>query len=273
MILVTGGTGFVGRHVVQHLRQQGHPIRAIVRKGRERDFIPGDDYEIIYTGDVFVEKYTWWLDVLKGVSSIVHLAWYAEPGRYLESDLNVTCLRGTLRLAEAAIDAGVNRFVGVGSCFEYDLSQGDLSIATPLNPTTLYGACKAASYQVLTQWFTSSPIQFCWCRLFYLYGEGEDARRLVSYIRSQLELGQQVLLTKGNQIRDFLDVGVAAKMIADIALGEKQGPFNICSGIPISVRELAEKIADEYGRRDLLAFGARPHNVIDPFRVVGIRNS
>ena len=106
-----------------------------------------------------------------------------------------------------------------------------------------------------------------------MYGEGEDARRLVSYIRSQLELGQQVLLTKGNQIRDFLDVGVAAKMIADIALGEKQGPFNICSGIPISVRELAEKIADEYGRRDLLAFGARPDNVIDPFRVVGVRNS
>ena len=97
-------------------------------------------------------------------------------------------------------------------------------------------------------------------------------RRLVPYIHSQLALGQRVLLTKGDQIRDFLDVGVAAKIIAILALSEKQGAFNICSGTPISVRELAEKIADEYGRRDLLVFGARPNNVIDPFRVVGIRN-
>ena len=61
-------------------------------------------------------------------------------------------------------------------------------------------------------------------------------------------------------------------MIADIALSDKEGAFNICSGVPISVRDLAENIADEYGRRDLLAFGERRDNVIDPMRVVGIRN-
>lgn len=272
MILVTGGTGFVGRHVIHHLRQRGQPIRVIARRGQEKDSIPADGYEIIYTADVFAETHMWWLDVLKDVTSVVHLAWYAEPGRYLESDLNVTCLKGTLCLAEAALDIGVNRFIGVGSCFEYDLFQGDLSITTPLNPSTLYGACKSASYQILTQWFHPSQTQFCWCRLFYLYGEGEDARRLVPYIRSQLELGQPVLLTKGNQIRDFLEVNVAAKLIADIALSDKEGAFNICSGVPISVRDLAENIADEYGRRDLLEFGERPDNVIDPIRVVGIRN-
>ena len=48
--------------------------------------------------------------------------------------------------------------------------------------------------------------------------------------------------------------------------------LNICSGTPISVRELAEKVADEYGRRDLLVFGARPNSVIEPSRIVGIRN-
>lgn len=273
MILVTGATGFVGRRVIQDLRQRGFPIRAIVRKGSGEELISGKDYEVIYTRDIFIEQYAWWLDVLKGVSSIIHLAWYAEPGRYLESNLNVTCLKGTLRLAQAAIDVGVDRFVGVGSCFEYDLTQGDLSVTTPLKPTTLYGACKTASYHVLTPLFALSSIQLCWCRLFYLYGEGEDERRLVPYIRRQLESGQRVLLTKGNQIRDFLDVGVAARMIVDVTLSQKEGAFNICSGIPISVRELAEKIADEYGRRDLLSFGARPNNVIEPPRIVGIRNA
>jgi dTDP-6-deoxy-L-talose 4-dehydrogenase (NAD+) len=50
-----------------------------------------------------------------------------------------------------------------------------------------------------------------------------------------------------------------------------QGPVNICSAQPITVRQLAETIADEFGRRDLLRFGARPDNLVDPPCVVGIR--
>jgi dTDP-6-deoxy-L-talose 4-dehydrogenase (NAD+) len=61
-------------------------------------------------------------------------------------------------------------------------------------------------------------------------------------------------------------------MIASTALGLAQGPVNICSGTPITVRQIAEKIADEYGRRDLLQFGARPENLVDPPRVVGLAN-
>jgi dTDP-6-deoxy-L-talose 4-dehydrogenase (NAD+) len=107
--------------------------------------------------------------------------------------------------------------------------------------------------------------------LFYLHGEGEDPRRLVPYLRSRLAAGAPVELTKGDQIRDFLDVREAGRMITEVALGHEQGAVNICSGTPITVRQLAEQIADEYGRRDLLMFGARPDNLIDPPCVVGVR--
>jgi dTDP-6-deoxy-L-talose 4-dehydrogenase (NAD+) len=50
-----------------------------------------------------------------------------------------------------------------------------------------------------------------------------------------------------------------------------RGPVNVCSGTPITVRELAEKIAYEYGRQDLLKFGARPDNLVDPPYVVGVK--
>ena len=60
-------------------------------------------------------------------------------------------------------------------------------------------------------------------------------------------------------------------MIVDAALGPDQGPINICSGKPVTVREVAEAIADEFGRRDLLRFGARADNLLDPPCVVGIR--
>jgi len=65
----------------------------------------------------------------------------------------------------------------------------------------------------------------------------------------------------------------AGRMIADVALGHSEGAVNICSGTPVTVRELAESIADEYGRRDLLRFGARPDNPFDPPKVVGVRGT
>jgi dTDP-6-deoxy-L-talose 4-dehydrogenase (NAD+) len=103
-----------------------------------------------------------------------------------------------------------------------------------------------------------------------MYGDGEDSRRLVPYLRKKLGAGEPVDLTSGNQIRDFIDVCEAGRLIGESALSEAQGPVNICSGIPITVKQLAQDIADEYGRRDLLKFGTRPDNLIDPPCVVGI---
>ena len=93
------------------------------------------------------------------------------------------------------------------------------------------------------------------------------------YLRNNLVAGQPVKLTSGKQIRDFLDVREAGQMIAETALGHQQGPVNICSGIAVTVRQLAERIADEYGRRDLLEFGARPDNLFDPPCIVGARST
>jgi len=67
-------------------------------------------------------------------------------------------------------------------------------------------------------------------------------------------------------------VSEAGRLIAEVALGTAQKGINICSGIPITVKQLAEKIADEYGRRDLLMFGVRPDNLIDPRCVVGLKD-
>jgi dTDP-6-deoxy-L-talose 4-dehydrogenase (NAD+) len=106
--------------------------------------------------------------------------------------------------------------------------------------------------------------------LFYLYGDGENPKRLVPYIRSKLQAGEIAELTSGTQIRDYLNVSEAGEMIVQAAFDATVGPINICSGVPITVRELAEKIADEYGGRELLKFGARADNLIDPPCVVGL---
>lgn len=269
-VLLTGANGFVGRQILNELVRREIPVRAVVRpRGSGASDIPGAT--VVATGDLFQESADWFAEACAKVDTVIHAAWYAESGKYLTSLRNLGCLTGTLRFAQAAAEAGVKRFVGIGTCFEYDLHGGKLSVDTPLVPITPYAAAKAATYLMLSQQLPPQNVEFCWCRLFYLFGEGEDPRRLVPYVRARLEAGEPAELTSGEQVRDFMDVREAARLIVDYSLGKHSGAVNICSGIGITVRALIEQIADEYGRRDLLRFGARPNNLVDPPFVVGVR--
>ncbi|MCD4750123.1 MAG: NAD(P)-dependent oxidoreductase [Thermoanaerobaculales bacterium] len=273
LILVTGATGFVGCQVLRELGERGVLVRTVVREGTQcESATPGSIETVISTPDLFAENADWWADVCKGIDTIIHVAWYAEPGKYLHSAKNLDCLTGTIQLAIGAENAKVQRFVGIGTCFEYDLSGGMLSVETPLLPLTPYAGAKTAAFMALSPWLPQQGVEFAWCRLFYLHGEGEDARRLVPYLRAKLAANEVAELTSGLQIRDYIDVREAGRMIVDTALGSEQGPVNICTGIPITVRQLAEQIADEFGRRDLLKFGVRPDNLVDPPCVVGVRH-
>jgi dTDP-6-deoxy-L-talose 4-dehydrogenase (NAD+) len=253
------------------LTKHGAAVRAVVRAGTKVE-PPAGDITVITTPDLFAESATWWADACAAVDTVIHAAWYAEPGKYLTSERNLDCLVGTVRLAQGAAQAHVRRFVGIGTCFEYDLGgSAPLGIDAPLKPLTPYSAAKAAAFLTLSQWLPVAGVEFCWCRLFYLFGEGEDSRRLVPYLRAKLSAGEPALLTSGDKVRDFLDVREAGRLIVRHALGDDTGPINVCSGIPVTVRELAERIADEYGRRDLLKFGTRPDNLVDPPHVVGLK--
>ena len=272
IVLLTGATGFVGRQVLRQLCDAGRRVRVVVRDARQGEFVARGDIEsVVPTPDLFAESADWWANVCSGIDTVIHVAWYTEPGKYLQSARNLDCLSGTLLMAKGAKTAGVRRVVAVGTCFEYDLAGGLLSESTPLRPLTPYAGAKAAVFMALSQWLPSQGVEFVWCRLFYLFGEGEDPRRLVAYLRGRLAAGEPAELNSGEPIRDFLDVRVAGAMIATTALGDAQGAVNICSGVAMTVRQLAERIADEYGRRDLLKFGARADIAFDPPCVVGIK--
>jgi nucleoside-diphosphate-sugar epimerase len=270
-VLVTGGTGFVGRHVLRALAARGVPVRAVIRTG-SASRLPEvlGDIDIRESADLFSETAGWWEAACEGIGRIVHLAWIATPGTYLTAPENLDCLQGTLALAKGGARAGVSKILGVGTCFEYDLSGGVLPAETPLRPATPYAAAKAAAFLALSQWLPSQRVAFLWARLFYLYGEGEDSRRLVPYLHKQLAAGVRAELTSGRQIRDYLDVHEAAEQLVDALYSDMEGAFNLCSGVPVTVRQLAERIADEYGRRDLLGFGARADNFVDPPCVLGL---
>ncbi|MBI1172829.1 NAD-dependent epimerase/dehydratase family protein [bacterium] len=270
-VLLTGATGFVGAQVLRHLVAAGAEVTVTLRPGAA---LPDGAAGAVHSPDLFAEDARFWAKACDGHDAVTHVAWYAEPGKYLHSPLNLDCLAGTVRLAQGAAAAGVRHFSGIGTCFEYDLTTAALArhealpTNAPLAPATPYGAAKAAVWLALSRNLTG--LNFAWCRLFYLYGAGEDPRRLVPYVHQRLAAGLPVELTSGQQWRDFLDVAEAGRQIAEVTLQGLEGALNICSGRPVTVAGLAAGIAESYGRPDLIRLGARPDRADDPPYVVGL---
>ena len=273
-VLLTGASGFIGRNILSSLIGMGLKIKITARDvdGRLLPYIPYVE-DIYKTDDLFSETGDQLCEFCKGVDIVIHAAWYAEPGKYLESRLNQACLDGTVALASAAVKAGISKFVGIGTCFEYDLSGAMQSISTPLKPLSFYAKCKVDAYLRLERKFSEANLSFSWCRVFYLYGESEDSRRLTPFVRQKLTDGELVNLGSGDAVRDFLDVRIAGQMIAEIAIRDScVGAFNICSGTPITIKDYCEKIAKDCNAVHLLRFGANKEDMSCPVSVVGVPN-
>ena len=89
-VLVTGATGFVGRQVVKSLAQSDVLLRLIVREGKLPEAqVLMQAAEVIATPDLFAESVEWWQHQCSDVDWVIHLAWYAEPGKYLDSPQNM----------------------------------------------------------------------------------------------------------------------------------------------------------------------------------------
>lgn len=271
VVLLTGATGFVGRAIHRDLVRRGHEVRVIIRpNSAARLFAPSDI--VIECEDIFACDADWWAQACKGVDAVIHAAWYVEHGRYGNALENAACVRGSFELARGAATAGVQHVIGLGTCMEYLLPGERLSVDAPLEPANFYAACKLATFHMIYEWLGLHNVRFSWCRLFYLFGDGEHPDRLSAYIHRQLAAGERAVLSSGTQVRDFLDVRVAGAMIASLVDSGQHGAINICSGVPLTIRAFAEQIADLYGRRDLLDFGGRPSDPSDPATVVGVCN-
>jgi len=265
-VLVTGGGGFIGSHVVRALAEKEHAVFAV---RRNMNVTESQEQQ---SGDVhFVE-----LDVRDdaAVRSVVrqirpevtiHLAWCKVTGKFWTDPANIDWVNTTLSFARALAEEGSRKMVIAGSCAEYDWDYGFLSEeCTPLKPRTLYGACKNSLREMLESYSLETSMQLAWLRLFYLYGPKEDRTRFIPSVILQLLQGQTAKCTSGEQMRDFLLVEDMAGAISAVATSNFTGAINIGSGQPVKIRTIVETIARILECPDRLLIGGLADNPAEP---------
>ncbi len=269
-VLVTGGAGFIGSHIVDRLLADGHQVAAVLRPTTSTARLEGvTDRITTFRGDVGAPD-AWRRDLAAWrPEACVHTAWYAEPGKYLESTESIAALTQGLTLLEELAAMGCRNVVATGTCFEYDTDAGLLTEETPVRPRTLYAACKLALGVVAAQRAAQLGVRFAWGRIFYVYGPYEDPRRMVPALILTLLRGEPFAATTGEQVRDYIHVDDIASALVALATHGCEGVFNVCSGQPATIAELMRIVGRRLGREDLIRFGARPASAFEPAVIRG----
>jgi UDP-glucose 4-epimerase len=271
-VLVTGGSGFIGRHAVASLSAAGAQVRVVDCKPHPDptvDVVLGD----IADPDVLAEAFA------SGIDSVVHLAAVTSVLRSVENPGGTfeTNVAGTHAVLETCRSAGVRSLVFASTnAVTGPMEAPAISESAILRPLTPYGATKAAGEMLMSAYTASYGVRCACLRLTNVYGPGMQAKdsivaRLMRAIRLEREFE---IYGDGRQVRDYVHV---ADVIAAVRLGLERedwhGPIVIGSGKSLSVLEVVETVRSVTGAELAVRHGpARPGEmpavIVDPSKAL-----
>ncbi len=248
-VLVTGGAGFIGSHLVHGLLDRGDRVRVLDNlstgskvnlAGLEIDFIEGD------IRDAAVVQQS-----IKDVDFIFHLAAFISVAGSMEDPL--TCytanLNGSLNVLMQASQAGVQRVVLASSAAIYGESESPVAENHPLNPQSPYAASKLAMEQAAKLFSQSFSLETVCLRFFNAYGPRQSpdspyAAAIPKFIQVMLAGEPATIHGDGRQTRDFVYVKdiVEAMLLAAGGDSIDSRIFNIAGGNSIPINELVETL-------------------------------
>ncbi|WP_095139351.1 NAD(P)-dependent oxidoreductase [Pseudomonas sp. Irchel s3a10] len=263
-VLVSGATGFVGRHLVAALLARGCTVRAVARNTDTAASMPWiNDVEFvaadIHASDLDIAALTDGIDVL------AHLAWPGLPNYralfHFEHNL-----MADYRFIKGVVEAGVPQVLVTGTCFEYGMQSGPLGESVEPQPSNPYGLAKHTLHLFLQNLQQEKPFTLQWARLFYLHGEGQNPNSLLAALDRAIDNGDASFnMSGGEQLRDFLPIASAADYLATIVhQRDFNGVINCASGQPVSVRALVEQRLRERGAALNLNLGHYPYPTHEP---------
>jgi UDP-glucose 4-epimerase len=271
-VLVTGGSGFIGRHAVASLAAAGAQVRVVDLKPHPD---PSVDLVVGDIGDAEVLEAAF----DGGVDSVVHLAAITSVLRSVENPAGTfdTNVAGTHGVLEAARTAGVRSLVFASTNAVTGPMQAPAIVETAvLKPLTPYGATKAAGEMLMSAYTASYGVRCVCLRLTNVYGPGMQAKdsivaRLMRAIRLEREFE---IYGDGRQVRDYVHVSdVIAAVRTGLVNEEWAGPIVIGSGKSLSVLEVVDTVRSVTGSALSVHHGpARPGEmpavIVDPSRAL-----
>lgn len=264
-VLLTGASGFLGRHVLKQLQRQG--IETIML-GRQR---PADSAFAHFIAADLLAAPDFAAQVKQAQAShLLHLAWYAEHGKYWNSPLNLRWVDATTQLIAAFCAAGGQQVVVAGSCAEYDWSHGDCrEDSTPLNPATLYGTSKDATRRLAMAVCAQHQVSCAWGRVFLAHGAGESRERLIPALIDVFRSRRAPFAINAGAARDFLHASDVAAGFVTLLRHPIHGAYNISSGQPVSLAEVASELARRLNADPQMILGLAAERPGEPRLLVG----
>lgn len=271
-IFITGGSGFIGSHVIKQALAAGHTVTAL-RHERAEPRIPLSAQPNWVQGALSDD----WSAQLKECDALIHLAAAGVSMQNLEwKKLFQVNVEQSLNLWLQAADAGVKRFIITGSCFEYGSSAARLKFIpadAPLEPTGPYHAAKAAATMAALGLAVDRGLELIVLRPFHVYGEGEALPRFWPALRRAALAGEDFPMTSGEQVRVFTPVEqVAAAFVAAVTrTGIQPGKpvvENLANGQPQTLLDFAEHWWRVWGAKGRLLPGRVPYRANEIMRYV-----
>ncbi len=257
-VLVTGGAGFIGSHLVDRLANDKCEVIVIddlstgrfenIKKHLDKDkvsFVKGDirDYDTVE-------------DCTLGVDSVVHLAAITSVPysiRYPTRTMEVNVL-GTLNLLKACVRNHVRKFVFAGSCAVYGEAKAlPITEDHPLKPQSPYAKSKMSAIQYCRSFHESENIQTICLQLFNVYGPRQrndnEGGVIPQFIHRLMKSQPPVIYGDGEQTRDFIHVEDVVSVISmALKSGVNGGIYNVGSGRPVTINQLLKTLFRVMGR-------------------------
>ncbi len=270
-VLITGGTGFLGHHIVKALLDRKAAVTLLVQpheKTWRLEAIGG----AVETVRAQLTDRAAAREVIRSArpAAIIHLAGMMERRRDLAilDSLMDHHLHSTINVILGADPEVTRLIINTGTSEEYGEQADPFAETLPFDPVSPYSATKAAATVMATYLSKAVDIPVATMRPFITYGPGQMHDTLIPFLIKGVLQKKAVELTEGLQYRDFVyATDLAACYLAAIEKSESlTGPeiFNIGSGKKERIRDLIETIADILDGHDYLKLGARPMRPGEP---------
>lgn len=258
-IFLTGGTGFLGSHLVRKLQTDKHRLCLLTTRAMSDSALATlpRDAALIQGNLGAIDRWKKELEEFQP-EAVIHLAWENIP-RY-DAETSIGNLRYGLNLFQTVASLGCPLTIAAGSGWEYGLDAGKKSEDMPPRPFSAFGAAKTALQWLGMEIAKERGQKFIWTRIFYVYGPGQRPESLTPYIIRCAHAGKPPELKNPLAQNDFVFVD---DVIGAIALLLKHGPgsgiYNIGSGRATSVQDVVTAVFRAFNQP--LTYGAAKSRV------------